>query len=154
MTKLNSDFVDLLGAFASCGVEYLVVGGYAVAFHARPRATKDIDLWIATGADNLRKTARALRQFGAPAVVIEALRSSTPNDVIWMGQPPRRVDILQHVDGVEFSSCYERRIRTTWDGVEAVIIGLDDLLASKRAAGRPQDLLDVAELVRSGRASR
>jgi predicted nucleotidyltransferase len=143
---LHQDFKDLLSAFDGAKVRYLLIGGYAVSFHSRPRYTKDIDLWISSEPENLRRVQAALATFGAPASVLEALRSLAPDEILYMGNPPVRVDILQSVSGVEFEPAFGRRIETDWEGVPVTIIGIEDLIAAKRAAGRPQDLLDAANL--------
>jgi hypothetical protein len=146
---LHPDFKDLLSALAREGVEYLVIGGYAVSFHARPRFTKDIDLWVADNPENLRRLAAALDEFGAPEAVVVAIKSGSSDDIVWFGVPPTRVDILRRVEGGSFQAAHERRAEVTWDGVAVAIVGRDDLIALKRAAGREQDLRDVRALERS-----
>ncbi len=148
---LHPDFKDLLAAFAAHEVEYLVVGGYAVGFHARPRFTKDIDLWVGHSPENLKRARAALEEFGAPAAMLEQLESALDEDVLWMGVPPVRIDVVKGVPGGEFSACLSRRVPATWDGVSVSIISRDDLIAIKRASGRPQDLLDVEALGELGK---
>lgn len=143
---LHQDFKDLLAAFAERQVKYLLIGGYAVTFYARPRFTKDIDLWIDRDPENRRRVYEALAAFGAPEQVLEALPGIQPDEILYMGAPPARVDILQEVDGADFAAAFERRVEASWEGVPVSILGLDDLIATKRAAGRPQDLLDLAVL--------
>ncbi len=146
--SIPSDFRDLLAEFATAGVEYLVVGGYAVGVHAEPRFTKDLDLWIGDAPENLARAKTALVSFGAPADLLARFDDATGDDVLWMGAPPLRIDIMKAVPGGEFSGAYSRRISTEWAGVQASIIARDDLVAIKRASGRPQDLADVAALLR------
>src|SRR5215472_17962623 len=98
--NLPRDFSDLLAEFAREGVEFVVVGGYAVAFHARPRATKDIDFVVAGDPQNLERLANALTRFGAPADVIAAARVMGEADIVYLGQPPLRVDLMRSIDGV------------------------------------------------------
>lgn len=143
---LPSDFAELLSAFAEAGIEYLLVGGYAVAFHAEPRATKDMDLWIGGGAENVEKLVRALSSFGAPREILDALRTQTAEEFVFMGVPPLRVDFLRSIDGVEFGAAYARRVEARWHGVPVSVIGRSDLIVAKRAAGRAQDLADVAAI--------
>jgi hypothetical protein len=143
---LPSDFVELLEAFAAAGVEYLLVGGYAVAFHAEPRATKDMDLWIGGSADNVERLVRAVATFGAPPHILQALRTQTADEFVFMGVPPLRVDFLRAIPGVDFESAYAHRIDAEWDGVKVSVMGRADMIAAKRAAGRPQDLVDAASL--------
>lgn len=144
--SLHPDYRDILAAFAEAGVEYLVVGGYAVSFHGQPRFTKDIDLWVRATDDNLTRVKCALEQFGAPSAVIDALRSAAPEDVLWMGHPPVRIDILKGVPGGDFDRAYRQRVLADWDGVEASIVDRGELILLKRASGRPQDILDADAL--------
>jgi hypothetical protein len=148
---LHPDFRDLLAVFAAHNVDYLVVGGYAVGFHARPRFTKDIDLWVGHSPENLRGARAALEEFGAPAAMLEQIESALDEDVLWMGVPPVRIDIVKGVPGGDFPACLARRVRASWDGVSVSVISRADLIAIKRASGRPQDLLDVEALEESGR---
>jgi predicted nucleotidyltransferase len=145
---LPSDFKELLEELARDGVEFLLVGGYAVAFHGRPRATKDIDLLLQGGQENLRRAARALARFGAPALVVEAVGAMKEEEIVFMGQPPLRVDFMRTIDGVASSELFSTAISAKLDGVSVRVIALDQLIANKRAAGRPQDLLDAAFLER------
>jgi predicted nucleotidyltransferase len=145
---LPSDFKELLEELARDGVEFLLVGGYAVAFHGRPRATKDIDLLLQGGQENLRRAARALARFGAPALVVEAVGAMKEEEIVFMGQPPLRVDFMRTIDGVASSELFSTAISARLDGVSVRVIALDQLIANKRAAGRPQDLLDAAFLER------
>lgn len=140
---LQADFRDLLEVFADEGVRYLLIGGYAVAFHARPRMTKDIDLWIAADEGNRGRVERALQRFGAPAHVIETFRSAKLDEIVYIGSPPVRVDILQTIPGVSFEAAYSARCAGEWEGVEVSVISRQDLIRAKRAAGRPQDILDA-----------
>jgi predicted nucleotidyltransferase len=145
---LHPDFVDLLAAFAEEKVEYLIIGGYAVAFHGRPRFTKDIDLWIGVDPENLSRATQALALFGAPPALVSELRALGPEQVLYLGRPPVRVDILRSLGSLSFEEAYARRIESEWDGVCVNIVSLADLLASKRAAGRSQDIADVEILER------
>jgi hypothetical protein len=152
--ELYPDFRDLLGAFVAAEVRYLLVGGYAVAFHGRPRFTKDLDLWVDASEDNLARLERALDAFGAPDGLVEALRLGDPLDVVWMGRPPTRVDLVKAIPGVVFADAFERRVADTWLGVDVSVIALDDLIVAKKASGRPQDLIDVRALEHRAPAGR
>lgn len=143
---LHPDFRDLLSALVRCDVRYLVIGGYAVGYHDRPRYTKDIDLWIDPAPSNVERCTLALDEFGAPQNVIDALRNSDPNTIVWMGVAPQRIDLLKQVPGVDFDSAYARRIEVVWSDTTVTLIGLDDLIATKRAANRERDQLDVKNL--------
>lgn len=143
---LPPDFRDLLEAFARESVEAVLVGGYAVAFHARPRSTKDIDLVLAGDAENLERAARALSAFGAPASVVDAVRVLGEREIAYLGQPPLRIDLLRTIDGVDARDLFAHAVSTALDGVPLRVIALRDLIANKRATGRPQDRID-AELL-------
>lgn len=145
---LHPDFRDLLAEFVRCEVKFAVLGGYAVAHHAKPRATKDLDLLVSAEDGNLERLAVALTAFGAPAQVVAAARSMGPTDVVFLGVPPVRVDILRTADGVETEAVLERSENVDLGGLQVRVIALADLIANKRAAGRPQDVADVALLER------
>jgi len=146
--RLPADFVDLLTELERSGVHYVLLGGYAVGFHDRPRTTKDLDLLIDSRARNIERAAQALSAFGAPRSVLNAFRTAADDEVVWMGVPPVRIDLLRTADGIEFRSCYSRRQRVRIGALEASVIGLDDLIANKQAADRPQDRADVKRLLR------
>ena len=148
---LHPDLRDLFSALAAASAEYLVVGGYAVAFHGRPRFTKDLDLWIGEEPENLARVLTALRAFGAPATALTELQDAGRDDIVWMGAAPVRVEIFRTIPGVEFATAWAHRLSATWAGVPVEIIGLEDLLAAKRATAREQDLADVRALERSKR---
>jgi predicted nucleotidyltransferase len=137
-----------LEEFAREGVEHVIIGGYAFAFHVQPRATKDLDILLEGGAENRARAARALARYGAPADVVEATRNLGESEVAYIGQPPLRVDFLRTIEGVTAEQVMRNAVAAAWDGVAIRVIGLDDLIANKRAAGRPQDVADVARLER------
>jgi hypothetical protein len=145
---MNADFLDLLTALNAADARFLVVGGYAVGVHGRPRATKDLDLWIEASADNAKKVMRALQDFGSPVGDLTEADLESPGTGFKMGEPPSRIDLLTHIEGVLFEDAWPRRIDTSFGSVRCAVIGRADLLANKRAAGRPQDLADVAALER------
>ena len=151
---LPKDLKDLLRAFNEHSVRYLVVGGYAFGVHAEPRATKDLDLYIRTDEANGAAVYRALTQYGAP------LDGLGPQDFVdgstfQIGQPPARVDILQHIDGVTFDEAWQNRIEGLLDGeVKVNVISKNDLIRNKLASGREQDLLDVKMLRSAGEQDR
>lgn len=152
---LPQDFKELLEELARNAVEFLLVGGYAVAFHGRPRATKDIDLVLEGSPKNLECAARALAQFGAPQLVVESVRSMKDGEIVFMGQPPLRVDFMRSIDGVATGELFRTALTAELDGVPVRVIALKHLIANKRAAARPQDLIDAEFLERlSARKSR
>lgn len=154
--QLATDFSDRLEELAHEGVEVVVVGGYAVAVHARPRATKDLDLLLGGSPENLARAAVALERFGAPPNVVRAVRAMKDDEVVYLGQPPLRVDLLRAIDGLRTEDVLARAVSVRLGAREVRVISLDDLIVNKRAADRPQDRLDVAllERVRAHRAAR
>ncbi len=146
MIHLPQDFKELLQLLNSKKIKYLVIGGYAVALYGYPRATGDMDIWIAISKDNARKTVEALREFGfdMPELKEELFLEKKKN--IRMGNPPLRVEFLTSIDGVEFSECYRNKETVKIDDIEINFISLKDLKKNKRASGRHQDLADIENL--------
>jgi hypothetical protein len=144
------DFVEFIASLNAHRVRYLIVGGYAVGFHARPRATKDIDVLVDKSAANARRTRAALRAFlGADAPNITEAKLMDPRTLIVLGVAPVRIDILTSIDGVSsFAAAWKRRVEGVYGAADAHYLSLEDLMASKRAAGRPQDLADLDVLQR------
>jgi hypothetical protein len=148
---LHPDFRDLLSALADSSAEYLVIGGWAVGVHAEPRFTRDLDIFIGTDDQNLLRVVHAFERFGAPAHILEGLRTLRPDEFLFLGVAPARVDVLRTIPGVAFEAAYPRKLRVEWDGLVADVIGRDDLLIAKRAAGRAKDLRDVRALERAAK---
>jgi hypothetical protein len=146
---LNEDFLELLSSLLAAEVRFLVIGAYAVGVHGRPRATKDLDIWIEATPANATRVLAALGQFGAPLGDLTAADLDHVGTGFKMGIPPRRIDILTQIEGIGFAEAWPNRIEAEFgDGVRCPVIGLEDILTNKRAAGRPQDLADVAVLER------
>ena len=143
---LTPDFKEFAALLNSNGVEYLVVGGYALAAYGHPRYTGDLDFWIGTQVPNADRVLTALSQFGFASLAIRREDLTTPNQVIQLGYPPARIDLLTSIDGVDFSECYSRRMTALVDGVMLGFISLDDFKINKRAVGRHQDLADLEAL--------
>jgi hypothetical protein len=146
--RFPRDLVAMLSAFGDAGVRYLIVGGHAVGVHARPRTTKDLDVWLDAAPDNIARACDALRAFGAPASIADALRTASRDEIVWMGRVPARVDLLLGIPGVVFASAWSRRVEVDVEGVRVHVIGLEDLIINKRTVGRPQDRRDVQALER------
>jgi hypothetical protein len=148
LSGLHPDFADLLVALADGGVDFVVVGAHAVAFHGAPRLTKDIDVLVRPTLDNARRCWNALAAFGAPlgaaGVAVEDL--AAPGTIYQLGLPPVRIDILTEIRGVTFDDAWAGRVETCLAGRTVPLIGREALLRAKRAAGRRQDLLDVERL--------
>ena len=146
MIQLPQDFRELLQLLNSKNIEYLVVGGYAVALHGHPRATGDIDIWTAISEENAHKIVEALNEFGFDTPELKEKVFLEKGRNIRMGNPPLRIEILTSIDGVEFAECYENRKAVIIDNIEVNFISLQDLVKNKKASGRLQDLADVEKL--------
>lgn len=144
----NEDYRDVLTALVARRARFLVVGAHALAAHGYPRGTVDIDIWIDPTPENAAQVWRALADFGAPldtlAVSVDDL--TRPDVVAQFGLPPSRVDILTGVSGLTFAAAWANRLEATVEGVRVPIVGLRDLIANKRAAGRLKDLADIEGL--------
>ena len=140
---VNSDFSDLLKIFNANGVEYLVIGGYALIQYAEPRYTKDLDLWISTDTENAGAVYQSLQSFGAPLEGLTQKDFSEDGFFYQMGRPPVRIDILMGIPGLNFQEAWERRETVWFDDLPVLFISRQDLIAAKRASGRPQDLIDA-----------
>jgi hypothetical protein len=144
--KLDSNFCDLLSAFRSCHVRYLIIGGWAVSIHAQPRATQDMDIFVSSHPHNLAAVYDALVQLGAPLDNMEKNRFLEPGTFFRIGFPPYQVDIFPEIPGVEFEACWPNRTEISLDADSSLcvnVISPQDLIAAKLASGRAQDLADV-----------
>ena len=143
---LNKDFREFIESLNSNKVKYLVVGGYAIAFHGHPRYTKDLDIWLELSEENAQNMISALEDFGFGSLGV------TQNDflhlgmVVQLGYPPNRIDLINAPDGVDFLECYESKIEVEIDGVKISVIDLENLKKNKKASGRLQDLADLEKL--------
>jgi hypothetical protein len=143
---LNPDFKEFIQSFNDNRVLYLVVGGYAVALHGHPHYTKDMDVWVELDPDNAASIVKALDQFGFGSLGLRESDFLVPDQIIQLGYPPSRIDILTTLPGVDFAGCYASRIGVEVDGVRVNFIDLDNLKKNKRASGRHQDLADLENL--------
>lgn len=146
--ELNPDFKEFLQSLNENDVRYLVVGGYAVAFHGNPRYTKDIDIWIDLDEQNARKVVKALVDFGFSSLNLNPADFLEPDNVIQLGYPPRRIDLLIGLEGADFDECYSKRLEEEMEGIRVCFVDRENLARLKRAAGRPQDLADLDNLTR------
>ncbi|KQY86099.1 MULTISPECIES: nucleotidyltransferase [Roseateles] len=142
---LNQDFKEFAELLNARGVEYLVVGGYALAAHGHPRYTGDIDFWVRNTPDNIARLLHALAAFGFESLGLGA-DDFGPDTIIQLGQPPRRIDLLTGIDGVDFETCFQRRESAVLGGVRLDVIGLTDFIANKKASGRLKDQVDLESL--------
>lgn len=138
-----SEFIKLMNVH---GVRYVVVGGYAVAFHGHPRYTKDIDIWIEPQVDNARKLLAVLEEFGFGDVGLVETDFLKSDQVVQLGRPPNRIDLLTSVHGVDFPTSFANKVTADIAGVSVHFIGLEELRQNKRAVGRHQDLADLENL--------
>jgi hypothetical protein len=144
--QLPDDFSEFLRRLNASHVDYLLVGGYAVGIHGYPRATIDLDVWVASTVDNAERLVQALRAFGfdVPALVPELFLD--PASIVRFGTPPFRIEIMTSIDGVTFASCLANAVRVRIDDVDVPVIALADLKTNKKAAGRHKDLADLEHL--------
>lgn len=146
LKELHPDFKDFLRLLNFHKVEYMLVGGYAVGYHGYPRATGDMDIWIAVNDENASKTVSALIDFGMPGETLKKEIFLEKDKIIRMGIPPVRIELITGASGVEFDECYNRRDAIDIDGLLVNIISLNDLKINKRAAGRHKDLDDIEHI--------
>jgi hypothetical protein len=144
--SLPADFSEFLRLLRSHGVEYLVVGGYAVNHYGYPRSTADLDVWIAATRENAERCLAALYEYGFRDSSLTPDIFLNPKTLIRLGVPPLRLELLTSISGAEFSQCYPRRQRVDWNGVMVDLISRADLEANKRASGRSKDLNDLEHL--------
>jgi hypothetical protein len=140
---VSKDFSELLASFNAHGVRALVVGGYAFAFHARPRYTKDLDLWIDPSPDNVERLLRALDDFGFGSVGLTAQDFERPGQFVQLGYPPNRIDLMTSIPGLTFEEAWTHRVEDRYGSEPVSFLSKDDLIRNKRAVGRRQDLLDL-----------
>ena len=146
---LNQDFRDMLLCLKEEGVEFIVVGAYALAAHGFPRATGDIDIWVRNSPDNAGKIMAALAKFGAPLANLTEQDFTTPDIVVQIGVQPCRIDITTGIDGIEFDEAWPNRVPITVDGLDIYVPSKGDLLKNKVASGRDKDQGDIAWLKKS-----
>lgn len=145
-TQLPPDFKEFLQLLNSHNARYLLIGGYAVGYHGYPRATVDMDIWIAIHPENATRVAAALRAFGFDLPELNETLFLEKDKIVRMGIPPMRLEVLTSISGVEFNDCFDKRIVDSIDGVEVNIISLDKLKQNKKASGRYKDLNDLENL--------
>jgi hypothetical protein len=146
-TSLSADFRDFLKSLNDHGVEYLLIGGHAVAYHGYVRPTQDMDVWIAISAENAERTVAAVKDFfGCKLDGLAPEWFLDPEQVTRFGVRPNLIEILTRIDAGEFQAAYARRVIGEVEGLRVNIIALDDLKMNKRASGRNKDLADLDNL--------
>ncbi len=143
---LNQDFKEFIQLLNDNQVKYLVIGGYAVAVHGYPRYTKDIDVWIEMSLENAEKLMVALTEFGFGSLGLTTEDFQTSDQIIQLGYPPNRIDLITTPDGIDFETCYQAKIEVIIDNIPVSFIDLDNLRKNKQASGRLQDLADLENL--------
>ena len=146
---LNQDFREFIQLLNKNKVRYLVIGGYAVAFHGHPRYTKDIDFWIGPYETNTKKLIKALNEFGFGSLGLRAEDFQEPNTIVQLGYPPNRIDLITSPKDIDFKVCWKNRIKIEVKGTTINFIDLENLKKNKRATGRFQDLADLENLMAS-----
>jgi Nucleotidyl transferase of unknown function (DUF2204) len=147
LAKLQADSREFIELLNSHGVEYLIVGGHAVAFHGHPRFTGDIDFFIRATEENARRVLDVLDAFGFGGLGISEHDLLEPGRVVQLGQPPNRIDILTSISAVDFDLAWNARMQTVMDDQPVNFIGWDELVRNKRASGRKKDLADLEKLL-------
>jgi hypothetical protein len=145
-TLMEQDFKEFIASLNANKVQYLVVGGYAVAFHGVPRYTKDLDIWINPTEENAARIISALNDFGFASLNIQIEDLIVPDQTIQFGYPPIRIDLLTSIDGVEFSDCYPLKTVVEDSDISIDVIDLENLKKNKKASGRSQDIADLEHL--------
>lgn len=145
--KIPEDFRELLRFLNYQNVDYLIVGGYALAFHGAPRFTGDLDLFIATSETNAKQLLRALDKFGMGSLGLKTEDFMFPDTVVQLGYPPLRVDILTEITGVKWDRAWQNRVCAEIDELKLNFLGLEDLIDNKKAVGRNIDLGDIDRLL-------
>ena len=143
---LNQDFKEFIQLLNKNQVKYLVIGGYAVAIHGHPRYTKDIDIWLEMSEENSQKLIKALTEFGFGSLGLTPDAFQTPDQIVQLGYPPSRIDLITTPDGIDFQTCYDSKIEVILRDIPVNFIDLDNLKKNKLASGRLQDLADLEKL--------
>jgi len=144
--NLPPDLRAFVESLNSAGVKYVVVGGYAVAFHGHPRFTGDIDFFVDSSAENAEKLVRAIELFGFGSLGLKPEDFTRPDSVVQMGYPPNRIDIINEIDAVSFEEAWSSRLMAQLEGVPVAYIAKDLLIRNKKAVNRPKDFGDVSKL--------
>ena len=145
MTTLPRDFKEFIELLNKNNVRYIVIGGYAVVYHGYVRSTNDIDIWIDIHEDNIKNLIKVLDEFGFSSLNIKK-GDFLPNQIIQLGHPPNRIDLITTPAGIEFETCYESKEQVSIDDTAVNIIDLENLIKAKKASNRTRDLADIEEL--------
>lgn len=142
----TQDFREFIELLIKNKAEYLIVGGYAVGIHGHPRYTGDLDIWLNPTPQNAEKILTAVNEFGFSSFKLTKEDFTKPGNVIQLGFPPLRIDLLTEIDGVKFDECFKNRKEVTMEDIKVNFIGYNDLLKNKKESGRPRDIDDINNL--------
>ncbi len=142
----SQDFREFIELLIKNKAEYLVVGGYAVGVHGHPRYTGDLDIWLNPNPENAELILKSVNEFGFSSFNLTISDFTKPGNVIQLGYPPLRIDLLTEIDGVTFENCFQNKTQVTIDNLSVNFIGYEDLLKNKRESGRPKDIDDIENL--------
>ncbi|RYY48878.1 MAG: hypothetical protein EOO06_08915 [Chitinophagaceae bacterium] len=142
----SQDFKEFIELLIKNKAEYLIVGGYAVGIHGHPRYTGDLDIWLNPTQHNAELILKTVNEFGFSSFKLSPEDFTKPGNVIQLGYPPLRIDLLTEIDGVTFEECFENRKEITIDNLQVNFIGYHDLLKNKKESGRPRDIDDIDNL--------
>ncbi len=143
---ISSDYKDLFKTLNRHKVKYLLIGAYAVAFYAEPRYTKVVDIWVSNDTTNIKRLYKALIDFGAPLKGVSAADFANKKMIYQIGVAPVRIDIHMGVSGIKFENAWQNRKRTFYGGIAINILGIKELIHSKKETGREHDISDVKKL--------
>jgi len=144
--EIRNDFKELLVLFNKHKVEYLIVGGYALAFHGAPRFTGDMDLFVRPVLENARRILTALNEFGFGSLDLSENDFTTPGKVIQLGVPPIRIDIITSISGLSWEKADMGKVPGQYGRIPACFIGREDFITNKKATGRKKDASDIEAL--------
>lgn len=144
--NIQQDFKEFLQLLDDFAVEYMIVGGYAVAFHGYPRFTKDIDVFYDNAPENIRSLKKAMKAFGFPEDQLHDELFEEEGTIIQFGYPPCQIDLLNQIDGVKYETAQAGKILTRFDGLHIAFISKEDLIQNKQSTPRLKDKADVEEL--------
>lgn len=142
----SQDFKEFIELLSKHKAEYLIVGGYAVGVHGHPRYTGDLDVWLNPSPENAELILKCVIEFGFSSYGLSQSDFTKPGNVIQLGYPPLRIDLLTEIDGVTFDECYKNRKEVIIGDLKVNFIGYKDLLKNKKESGRPRDIDDIDNL--------
>lgn len=151
---LDKDFKEFIKLLNENDVKYLVIGGYAVAYHGYPRYTKDLDFWIWSDPDNADRLLKTIEDFGLGILSLQKEDLINPDNVIQLGYEPNRIGLIVHLEGLDFDSCYSRREEVVFNELNVHFIGYADLIQNKLSTGRMKDKVDARTLEKTTKKNR